>query len=126
MVRAAFVGCITLALFFSGTPPCLSGEVTHHGKVISQEDAQIVSARLYSAILIRACQNGWRYPLKQVRSGFKRHFEEFKLQLSNDGYTIVSTTAVDGETGRQAPLTLADITRTSARFGCARQFWLED
>ncbi len=124
-MRAAFTGCITLALVISGTP-CLSGEEARHGKVILEEDARLVSARLYSAILIRACQNGWRYPLKHVRSGFKRHFEEFKLQLSNDGYTIVSTTAADGESRRQAPLTLADITRTSARFGCARQFWLED
>ncbi|MCV9961077.1 hypothetical protein OIU34_04115 [Pararhizobium sp. BT-229] len=125
-MKAAFTGCITLALVFSGTPPCLSGEEERPGKVILQEDARILSARLYSAILIRACQNGWRYPLKHVRNGFKRHFEEFKLQLSNDGYTIVSTGAADGESKRPAILTMADITRTSARFGCARRYWLED
>lgn len=123
-MRAAFMGCITLALVLSGTSPCLSGDEVTRGKMISQEDARILSARLYSDILVRACQNGWRYPLKQVRSGFKRHFEEFKLQLSNGGYTIVSTSAADGE--RQTPLITADITRTSGRFGCARQFWLED
>lgn len=125
-MRAAFMGCITLALVFSGAPPCLSGEEERPGKVILQEDVRILSARLYSAILIRACQNGWRYPLKHVRNGFKRHFEEFKLQLSNDGYTIVSTGAGRGKSTRQAALTTVDITPTSARFGCARRYWLED
>ena len=47
------------------------------------------SAELYSGILIRACRNGWRYPRSQIESGFNRHLGELKLQLVDQGYTIV-------------------------------------
>jgi hypothetical protein len=32
---------------------------------------------------------GWRYTPTQIENGYRRHFEEFKLQLIDQKYTIV-------------------------------------
>ena len=69
--------------------PCLSEGMQPGGKLISEDALRAVSAELYSDILIRACRKGWRYPRSQIESGFKRHLGELRLQLVDQGYTIV-------------------------------------
>lgn len=123
-MKAAFTGTIVLALVFSASP-CLSEDDAPRRKTISEEEARIVSARLYEDLLITACKNGWRYSWKQVTHGFKRHFQELKLQLSNDGYTIVSTTVASDDDMRRPAMVTAAGKRNSPTFGCARQYWLE-
>ncbi|MBP1862102.1 hypothetical protein [Rhizobium herbae] len=122
-MKAAFTGVILLDLVFS-TTPCLAHDEVARGKVISEEEARTISAHLYADILITACKNGWRYPLQQVASGFERHFKELKLQLSNDGYTIVSMTVNDNDE-RHPAMMIASGERKSPTFGCAHPYWLE-
>ncbi|WP_426235539.1 hypothetical protein [Pararhizobium sp. DWP1-1-3] len=125
-MKATLGGCIALALVFSSVPPSSPGDELSPGKIISEDDARIISGRLYSAILVKACRNGWRYPLSRVKSGFKRHFTEFKLQLVNNGYIVVPGGAVrDGHREYQASTAIAD-DRVARRFGCDRQYWLDD
>lgn len=58
-------------------------------KRISEETVRVVSAQMYSDILRRACLQGRRYPSSQIESGFKRHFDEMRLMLVGEGYTVV-------------------------------------
>ncbi|WP_426122635.1 hypothetical protein [Pararhizobium sp. PWRC1-1] len=125
-MKATLGGCIALVLIFTSVPPTLPDDELSPDKVISEDDARIISARLYSAILIKACKSGWRYPLSHVKIGFKRHFDEFKLQLVNNGYTVVPSRAVkDGRKQHQA-LTAISNDRVAHRFGCARKYWLDE
>lgn len=125
-MKATLGGCIALALVFTSVPPSSPGDELSPDKVISEDEARIISARLYSAILIKACKSGWRYPLSHVKSGFRRHLTEFKLQLVMDGYTIVPGRAINGgRKQRQVPMVIAN-DRAAPRFGCARQYWLEE
>jgi hypothetical protein len=125
-VKATLGGCIAFALVFSSMPPSSPGDELSPDKVISEDDARIISARLYSAILIKACKSGWRYPVSHVKSGFKHHFSEFKLQLVGNGYTIVPGGAVNrGRKQRQASTVIAN-DRVVHRFGCARHYWLDE
>ncbi|WP_156393891.1 MULTISPECIES: hypothetical protein [unclassified Rhizobium] len=123
-MKATLGGCIALALVFSSVPPGSPDDGFSPDKVISEDDARIISARLYSVILIRACRNGWRYPLSHVKSGFRRHFAEFKLQLISDGYTIVPNRAVHGGRNQRRASAVIANDRIAPRFGCARQYWL--
>lgn len=125
-MKAALGGCIALALVLSSAPPSSPDDELSPDKVISEDDARIISARLYSAILVKACKSGWRYPLSHVRSGFKRHFSEFKLQLVSNGYTIVPSGAVNRSRKPQPASTVIANDRGARRFGCARQYWLDE
>jgi hypothetical protein len=37
----------------------------------------------------QAWSKGWRFTHEDIEKGLRRHFEEFKLQLIGDGYTIL-------------------------------------
>lgn len=123
-MKAAITATFVVALICS-TPPCLSENIAPRQKTISEEEVRILSARLYRNILITACRNGWRYPRKQVVHGFKRHFQELRLQLSNDGYTIVSATERSDDYIRRRSMTMVGGNRKPPTFGCARAYWLE-
>ena len=108
--------------------PCLSEDTQHGCKLISEDVVRTASAELYSDILIRACRNGWRYSLSQIENGFKRHLGELKLQLVDQGYTIVPEV-----TASNAPRMLFETAFIAKRqaidshqFGCSRQYWLDD
>lgn len=73
---------------------------------ISEEVVRILSARAYSDLLLQAYQKGWRYPRSQVENGFKRHFEELKLQLIAQGYQIVTDDARDDPEAELPPVEL--------------------
>jgi hypothetical protein len=49
----------------------------------------MMSAMAYTELLRQALGKGWRYTPEQIECGYRRHFEEFKLQLLDQGYTIV-------------------------------------
>lgn len=124
-MKAILAGGVALVLVFSGVPPTLPGDDLSPGGVISEDEARTISAGLYSAILIKACKNGWRYPLRTVKSGFKHHFSEFKLQLANNGYTIVPGRGVNDGSQQQQVSSITTNDHPAPRFGCARQYWLD-
>ncbi|WP_192177711.1 hypothetical protein [Mesorhizobium amorphae] len=71
------------------TGPSMS-EGAHGLRILISEDVvRRESVRLYSDLLNRACRKGWHYPRGQIESGFKRHFEELKLQILDQGFTII-------------------------------------
>jgi hypothetical protein len=123
-VKTATAATFVVALICL-TQPCLSENIAHRQKTISEEEVRILSARLYRNILVTACKNGWRYPRKLVVHGFKRHFQELKLQLSNHGYTIVSGTVASDDRIRRRSMAMVGGNRKSPTFGCARAYWLE-
>ena len=69
--------------------PVLAGEKSAPSKVIAESTVRFVSDLTYAELLRQAQEKGWRYTPAQVENGYRRHFEEFKLQLIDRGYTIV-------------------------------------
>jgi hypothetical protein len=83
---SAVAAALVLAV---STGPCFSGETKYQKMLISEETVKIASAWVYSDLLRQAYEKGWRYDPSHIESGFKRHFEELKLQLIDQGHTIV-------------------------------------
>ena len=71
------------------TAPALAGDKSSAPKLISESAARFVSDVTYTALLSQAMAKGWRYTPAQIENGYRRHFEEFKLQLIDQEYTIV-------------------------------------
>ena len=69
--------------------PVLAGEKSATPKLIAESTVRLVSDLTYTELLSQAIAKGWRYTPEQIESGYRRHFEEFKLQLIDQGYTIV-------------------------------------
>jgi hypothetical protein len=108
--------------------PCLSEGTQPDGKLISENAVRTASTELYSDILAEACRNGWRYPRSQIEKGFRRHFDELKLQLVVEGYTIVPD--VTANNSRRSRIETAFVARRQPaalrQFGCSRPYWLSD
>jgi hypothetical protein len=108
--------------------PCLSEGTLSGGTQISEDAMRAISAELYSDILIRACRNGWRYPRSQIENGFKRHLGELRLQLVDQGYTIVP--GVETDNSRRSHFAMAVVAKPQSaatlQFGCSRQYWLDE
>ena len=49
-----------------------------------------LSDRQYEMLLAGARQKGWSFSADQIKHGYIRHHEEFRLRLLNEGYGIVS------------------------------------
>jgi hypothetical protein len=69
--------------------PVQAGDKAKARVLLSEAAAKMVSELTYTELLRQAMGKGWRYTPEQIESGYKRHFEEFKLQLIDQGYTIV-------------------------------------
>jgi hypothetical protein len=69
--------------------PALAGEKSAPPKLIPESAVRFISDLTYTELLSQAMKKGWRYTPAQIESGYRRHFEEFKLQLIDQGYTIV-------------------------------------
>jgi hypothetical protein len=69
--------------------PVQAGDKPTAWKLVSDATVRMVSEATYSDLLRRAMRKGWRYTPEQIERGYRRHFEEFKLQLIGLGYTIV-------------------------------------
>ncbi|MER8959909.1 MULTISPECIES: hypothetical protein [unclassified Mesorhizobium] len=108
--------------------PCLSEGRQSGGKLISEDATRAVSAELYSDVLIRACRNGWRYPRSQIENGFKRHLRELKLQLVDQGYTIVPGAKANNSLRSLSAMAFVAKRQSvaSRQFGCSRQYWLDE
>jgi len=97
-------------------------------RLISEEAVRTASARLYADILRQECLHGRRYPLSQIKSGFKRHFEEMRLMYINEGYTIVPNVTRNNALWRLSEMGFDARRRDgiSRQFGCFRPYWLDD
>jgi hypothetical protein len=105
----------------------VSSEAEEAGmKVISESEVRAVSAALYSDILVRACRHGWRYPRAQIENGFKRHFEELKLQLVHQGYTILTQGDVPSSHVQSTIVETKHHFVGAHQFSCARPYWLDE
>ena len=97
-------------------------------KPIFEDAVRMASALRYSDILSQECMHGRRYPQNKIKNGFKRHYEEMRLQLVAEGYTIVPD-----ETENNSPWALSEMEFDAKRrlgiapqFGCLRAYWLDD
>ena len=124
-----FSSGLLAAMLALGLPPgpCLSGDM-----VITERAVRTASARMYSDILRYACLNGRRYPVKYIRNGFKRHYEEMRLRLLGDGVTIIATTMIQPNLPHMiGPLSQMDFDAERRlalppQFGCFRAYWRDD
>lgn len=97
-------------------------------KPISEETVRAVSAQMYSDILRRACLQVLRYPSSQIESGFKRHFQEMRLTLMQEGYTILPNVTENDSSWSLSEMEFDAILRVGLphQFGCFRAYWLDD
>jgi len=58
-------------------------------KYVSEAEARIVSEILYTELVRQSFNKGRRFSREQIERGYRRHFEEFKLQLIDKGYVII-------------------------------------
>ena len=77
-----------LAVVFA--QPTYAGEKVERTKPISEAQVQIASDAAYTGLLRQALNKGWRFAPEQIKKGYRRHFEELKLQLIDQGYTILA------------------------------------
>ena len=124
MTRLSVLTAILVLSVSAG--PCLSEGTQTNGKLISEEAVKAASAELYSDILVRACRNGWRYPRSYIEIGFSRHLAELKLQLVDQGYTVVpDMTANDPQV--QGTISGAKRRRVGSRqFSCSHPYWRDE
>jgi hypothetical protein len=69
--------------------PLQAGDRSRPQMVISEAEARMISEITYTELLGQALSKGWQYTPEQIENGYRRHFEEFKLQLIDQGYTIL-------------------------------------
>jgi hypothetical protein len=86
MIKSCFAVLVIVAMQLTGSTVA-SEKKTH--RVVSEAVVRTVSDLTYTEILNQALRKGWRYTPEQIASGYRRHFEEFRLQLIDQGYTIV-------------------------------------
>ena len=97
-------------------------------KPIPEEAVRTASARLYSDILRQACLQGRRYPRSQIERGFKRHFQEMRLMLAEEGYTVVPNVTENNSSWSLSAMEFDAKRRLDIQpqFGCFGAYWLDD
>ena len=97
-------------------------------KPISEEALRTVSAEMYSDILAQECLHGRRYSQSRIENGFKRHFEEMRLQLVASGYTIVPNSNENSALWTRSQMAFDTERRLGLRrqLGCLGAYWLDD
>ena len=120
---ARFLAGLLAAMLVASAGRCWSNDAS---KQISEDALRLISAEMYSGILSQECRHGRRYAQSRIENGFKRHFEEMRLQLIADGYSIVPSV-----TENNAPWTLSEMAFDAKRrlgiprqFGCRGAYWL--
>ena len=124
MTRLSVLTAILVLSVSAG--PCLSEGTQTNGKRISEEAMKGTSSELYSDILVRACRNGWRYPRSYIENGFRRHLAELKLQLVDQGYTVVPDMTANDP---QVQTTISGTKRRlvgSRQFSCSHPYWRDE
>ena len=74
--------------------PVYAGDDARKPKVVFEATVKAVSDDAYMELVRQAWSKGWRFTPEQIEAGSKRHFEELKLQLIDQGFIILP-----GETG---------------------------
>jgi hypothetical protein len=69
--------------------PAHAGNDARKPKVVFEAAVKAVSDDAYMELVRQAWSKGWRFTHEDIEKGLRRHFEEFKLQLIGDGYTIL-------------------------------------
>ena len=71
---------------------------------------------------------GRRYPQSRIENGFKRHFEEMRLRLIADGYTIVPDVTESNSQWTRPEMAFDAKRRLGMprQFGCLDAYWLDD
>ena len=64
-------------------------ENSRHQKTLTEAQVRTMSDALYTDLLQQSYMKGHRFPQAQIENGYKRHLEEFRLRLIQDGYTIL-------------------------------------
>ena len=95
---------------------------------ITEDALRMISAQMYSGILSQECMHGRRYPQSRIENGFKRHFEEMRLRLIADGYTIVPDVAERNSQWTRSEMAFDAKRRLGIprQFGCLHAYWLDD
>ena len=70
--------------------PAYAGDDARKPKVVFEAAVKAVSDDAYMELVRQAWSKGWRFTHEDIEKGLRRHFEEFKLQLIGEGYTILS------------------------------------
>jgi len=70
--------------------PAYAGDDAPKPKVVFEAAVKAVSDDAYMELVRQAWSKGWRFTREDIEKGLRRHFEEFKLQLIGEGYTILS------------------------------------
>ena len=65
-------------------------DIARPQKVMSEMTVKMISDFTYADLLGQAMKKGWRYTPAQIESGYRRHFEELKLRLIDQGYVILA------------------------------------
>ncbi|WP_136618116.1 MULTISPECIES: hypothetical protein [Mesorhizobium] len=115
------------AMLVASAGECWSEEGLPY-KPISEETVRVVSTQMYSDILRRACLQDRRYPRSQIESGFKRHFQEMRLMLVEEGYTIVPNVTENNSSWSLSEMEFDAKRRLGlpSQFGCFGAYWLNE
>jgi hypothetical protein len=97
-------------------------------KQIAEDALRTISAQMYSGILSQECMHGRRYTQSRIENGFKRHFEEMRLRLIADGYTIVPNVTESNSQWTHWEMAFDAKRRLGmpGQFGCLHAYWLDD
>jgi hypothetical protein len=80
---------LTLIAAVSATPVCANGS-SQQPKITTEAEVKRLSDAVYTWLLEQAIRRGHHYSAEVIASGYKRHFEELKVQLIDQGYTILA------------------------------------
>jgi len=122
-----FLAALLAATLVASAGRCWSKD-KHPYKPIFEETVRMASALRYSDILSQECMHGRRYPKNQIKSGFKRHYEEMRLQAVAEGYIIVPD-VTENRSLRSLSEMEFDARRRrgiAPQFGCFRAYWLDE
>ena len=124
--RLAGLLAATLACWPAGGP-CWSQD-SSPPRSISEHAVRTASAERYSDLLAMECLHGRLYSRNRIERGFERHFEEMRLTLIAEGYTIVPD-VIANDASRPVSEMAFDAKRRlrhAPRAGCLAPYWLED
>ena len=122
---ARFLAGLLAATLVASEGQCWSKDTN---KQISEEALRTISAQMYSGILSQECMQGRRYPQSRIENGFKRHFEEMRLQLVASGYTIVPNSNENSALWTRSQMAFDTKRRLGLprQLGCLGAYWLDD
>ena len=121
-----FLAGLVAAALVASAGRCWSKDKPY--KPIFEEKVRMASALRYSDILSQECMHGRRYPQSRIENGFKRHFEEMRLQLVASGYTIVPNSNENSALWTRSQMAFDTKRRLGLRrqLGCLGAYWLDD